>query len=89
MNFVCYVLGDGLQGVIFVRLQLSCQSPVEMPYYAAACALTREDICCYCASTEDIRRDEASLQTHRVVLPMCKTCTERGKAVIKRLPKKI
>lgn len=37
-NNICYsVLGDILQGKVFVRLQLSCQSPVEFAFYASRC----------------------------------------------------
>ena len=67
LNMLCYYIsGDHLQGVVFVRLQLSCNSPVEVAYYSAS-HITRQDICCYCAATEDAERDQESLKTHRVV----------------------
>ena len=88
LNMLCYYIsGDHLQGVVFVWLQLSCNSPVEVAYYSAS-HITRQDICCYCAATEDAERDQESLKTHRVVLPICKSCKHADKPVIKRLPRK-
>ncbi|XP_053376613.1 uncharacterized protein LOC123531671 [Mercenaria mercenaria] len=79
--------GDSLQGIVFVRLQLCCSSPVELPYYSAASQVVgRKDICCYC--TEDGVKDEESLKTYRVLLPLCESCKNLGKKIIKRLPKK-
>ena len=54
------ISGDSLQGVVFVRLQLCCTTPVEQAYYAAA-SITRKDICCYCAEPNSERDPEALL----------------------------
>ena len=84
--YLCCVLGDVLQGTVFVRIQLSCRSPVETPYYSSV-HVVHKDICCYCGDKGGIQ-DPASLMTHRVVLPMCATCSGAGRATIKRLPRK-
>ena len=76
-----------MQGVVFVRLQLCCQSPVEVPYYSSVHVAGLKDLCCYCGEP-GADRDVDALQTHRVVLPICKPCKDSGRPIIKRLPRK-
>ncbi|XP_071122564.1 uncharacterized protein [Mytilus edulis] len=75
--------GDALQGLVFVRLQLSCNSNIEFPYYAAN--NTRKDICCHCAA-EGVQKDQELMKTFRVVLPVCVQCHAAGKETPKRNP---
>ena len=81
-------VGDGLQGTVFVTLQMACATPIELSYYSTTNVISRKDICCHCASSDDVERDAAHLQKYRVVLPMCGACKQEGKQVIARLPKK-
>lgn len=46
--YILFHIGDALQGLVFVRLQLSCNSHIEFPYYSAN--NTRKDMCCHCAA---------------------------------------
>ena len=75
--------GDALQGRVFVRLQLSCQSPVEFPYYASG--VGRPNICAHCAS-EGAERDRETLKHYKIVLPVCQACIARHKDIPKRNP---
>ncbi|WAR28842.1 hypothetical protein MAR_014546 [Mya arenaria] len=46
-----------------------------------------KDLCCYCGEPGP-DRDVDALQTHRVVLPICKPCKDFGRPIINRLPRK-
>ncbi|XP_050406044.2 uncharacterized protein LOC126821627 [Patella vulgata] len=76
--------GHALQGVIFCRLQLSCISNIEFPYYSSG--IGRSDLCCHCAK-EGAERDKALCNSYKIVLPVCKECLESGKQTPKRQPK--
>lgn len=85
MSDLSLFIGDVLHGIVLVRLQLCCSSPVEWAYYAAT--NTRKDICCYCAE-ENTERDKELLKEYRVVLPICAQCRGSGQPTLKRLPLK-
>jgi len=78
-----FVSGDSLEGVVNVRLQMDCTTPIEFAYYASQ--LAQPDICTYCAEV-GAQRDSESLKTHRIVLPVCDECVRKGKTVPKRNP---
>ena len=56
---------------MFVRLQLSCQSPVEFPYYASG--IRQPDICAHRAAP-DYQQDKELLKRFRVILPVYNLC---------------
>lgn len=57
-----FVLGDILQGKVFVRLQMSCQSPIEFPYYSST--VGRVDVCAHCSrDVEEVQGGPSSLCT--------------------------
>ena len=60
--------GDALHGTVFIRLQLSCQSPVEFAYYASVQYSTRKDICCFCGQG-GAQKEEDLTTKFKVVLP--------------------
>jgi hypothetical protein len=68
-----------LQGVVFVRLQLSC-SKIEFPYYAAVS--TKKDVCCYCAE-DGVLPDPNLTRDFKV-----ESCLNEGTEIVKRNPKK-
>ncbi|XP_060605415.1 uncharacterized protein LOC132757930 [Ruditapes philippinarum] len=86
---------DQLQGVVFVCLQLCCNSPIELITILLFCYCRDQrlcwlchdaaQLCCYC--TEVGVRDGNSLKSFRVVLPLCDNCRNSGKKIIKRLQK--
>ena len=73
-----------MQGVVFVRLQLSC-SKIEFPYYAAVS--TKKDVCCYCAE-DGVLPDPNLTRDFKVVLPVWQRCLNEGKEIVERNPKK-
>ena len=75
--------GQPLFGEVFVRLQLSCQKPIEFAYYASA--IGRKGKCCYCGA-DGGEKEKDLLKKHKVVLPRCKECEEKRKPVLKRNP---
>ncbi|XP_033749002.1 uncharacterized protein LOC117333692 [Pecten maximus] len=76
--------GDALQGMVFVKLQLACNTHIEFAYYATGFA-TRKDVCCHCA-VDGVQRDANLLKQYRVVLPVCADCLLAGKDSVKRNP---
>ena len=78
--------GDHLQGTVFVRMQISCQSPIEWTYYSATGNIGRKDICAHCA-TLGAEKDRELLKQFKIVLPICETCKTNGKDILKRNPK--
>lgn len=65
-----FVLGDILQGKVFVRLQMSCQSPIEFPYYSST--VGRVDVCAHCTLPSE--KSQEMLKKYKVVLPVCAQC---------------
>ncbi|XP_065943283.1 uncharacterized protein [Magallana gigas] len=76
--------GDILQGKVFVRLQMSCQSPIEFPYYSST--VGRVDVCAHCTLPSE--KSQEMLKKYKVVLPVCAQCLISGKEIPKRNPVK-
>ncbi|WAR01912.1 hypothetical protein MAR_008470 [Mya arenaria] len=75
--------GDSLEGVVSVRLQMDCSTPIEFPYYAGNNPVAvRKDICCHCGEG-GTEIDAALLQKYKTVLPVCRACK-----LIKDIPKR-
>ena len=59
---------------MFVRLQLSCQYPIEYAYYAASDSVVgRKDLCAHCGR-ERGELDAEAVQRFRTVLSICDAC---------------
>ncbi|VDI59042.1 Hypothetical predicted protein, partial [Mytilus galloprovincialis] len=56
------VLGDALEGTVTVRLQITCETPVEYSFYAST--LGRQNICAHCGAS-GAQKDQ----------DLCKRCT--------------
>lgn len=78
-----FYTGHILQGKVFVKLQLNCQSPIEFGYYSSG--IGKADICCYCTA-QGIQQDKELKKQFRVVLPVCQACLDDNKPVLKRNP---
>jgi hypothetical protein len=48
------ISGHILQGKVFIKVQINCQSPIEWAYYASS--IGKPNVCCYCAA-EGIQQD--------------------------------
>jgi hypothetical protein len=78
-------LGDVLDGIVTVRLQLSCEMHVEFAYYASSHG--RNDICAHCAAVGAEKSKQLS-QQFRVVLPVCADSIRLKKEIPRRNPLK-
>lgn len=84
---ICFA-GHILEGVISIRLQMDCTTPIEFPFYADKNVVSvRKDTCCHCAEV-GAERDKELLKKYQVVLPVCQMCIRRGKQAPKRTPNK-
>ena len=59
---------------VFVRANLTCQNPVEVPYYSSDSFV---DVCVHCASSSDF-------VSNVDVYPTCKTCFETKAKIYRR-----
>lgn len=82
-NILFYFTGDHLQGSVFVRLQLACESPIQFSYYTSK--VGRTDVCCHCGGV-NAEQDKELLKQYRTVLPICKSRTCVAKGALKRCP---
>ena len=73
----------GLAGVVFVRLSLRCNDPVDLLYYSSKLKL--HGVCCYCASKE-ATKPQAYTGKFFTVLPIRSDCIV-VKPVITKIPK--
>lgn len=74
-----------MDGIVTVRLQMTCQTPVEFAYYASS--FGRHDVCSHCGESGAEKDQELSRQ-YRVVLPVCTECTRQNKEIPRRNPLK-
>jgi hypothetical protein len=63
-------------GKLFVRLGITCESLLELAYYASN--IGRTDLCCYCAN-ENAQIDLDLKKSFKTVLPLCEECKQEGK----------
>ena len=64
---------NGLVEKVYVRANLTCLSPIEIPYYSAK----YEDICHHCGNTEELVVSESTY-------PICSSCVLVNKARVSR-----
>ena len=58
----------GLHGKVYMRLNINCENPIEIPYFSTD--IGRHDLCCYCA-TDSISVDQELKKQFKTVLPVC------------------
>lgn len=65
---------DSLHGKVFTRLEMTCESYIELAYYGTSNAIGKKPgLCCYCA-VDDTPRDAILTAKYKTVLPVCDTC---------------
>jgi hypothetical protein len=75
-----------LQGkVIFIKVQINCQSLTNWVGLLYASGIGKSDLCCYCAA-EGIQQDNDLKRKYWVVLPLCQACLRDKKPILKRNP---
>lgn len=67
---------NSLAKCIQIRTEISCISPIEVPYYSSG--IGRGDLCAYCA-TEDSQCNMELKKKYKTVLPLCGRCKAVGK----------
>jgi len=80
-NFTCgmeeWMLSHELQGIIFCRQSLSCDSPIESGYYSSR--LKKTPICYYCGTSDAlIVASDELLNSYQTVYPLCSNCQLTG-----------
>ena len=66
--------GHALHGKLFVRLEMSCASYIELSYYSTPNAIgNKPGLCLFCA-TDNTPRDHNLTLKFKTVLPVCETC---------------
>ncbi|PKB93249.1 hypothetical protein RhiirA5_441876 [Rhizophagus irregularis] len=74
---------------VFVRVQISCDSPIELLYYTSKKA-GNIPICYWCGANNDFVTVPQNLQENfKLVYPLCSSCNENGKTFYKRLENKV
>ena len=74
---------------IFVRIRISCDSPIELLYYSSK-KVGNIPICYWCGTDRDFITVPQTLQEKfKLVYPLCSACNESGKPFYKWLEKKV
>jgi hypothetical protein len=84
-KYIFLLQGDALDGVVTVRLQMTCEMHIEFAFYASTHG--RQDMCAHCGSVGAVKDQELCRQ-YRVVLPVCRECLATNKVIPKRNPVK-
>jgi hypothetical protein len=70
--------GHVLHGKIYSRLEMTCESYIELSYYSSSNEIGKKPgLCCYCAA-DNTQRDSALLSQYKTVLPICDGCRIAG-----------
>ncbi|CAB4401187.1 unnamed protein product [Rhizophagus irregularis] len=74
---------------IFVRIQISCDSPIELLYYSSK-KIGNIQVCYWCGIDRDFITPPQSLQEmFKLVYPLCSACYESGKTFYKWLENRV
>ena len=74
---------------IFIRVQISCDSPIELLYYSLK-KVGNIPICYWCDINSDFEIVPQNLQEKfKLIYLLCNTCNENGKSFYKQLEKKV
>jgi hypothetical protein len=78
-----------LYNIVFVKVNLTCESQIEQLYYTSKVA--HKDICIFCGEDDLAEKPENLVQEWAFVYAMCKVCKANGRkweCKIKRQAKK-
>ena len=68
-----------MSNMLATRMNISCQSPIELLYYTAA--LGPVDVCAHCGRSGADPKPELK-KVYKTVLPLCEECENDGKKPI-------
>ena len=67
-----------LYNKVFVRMNLTCDLPIEQVYYS--CKVEHLQICYYCGKENNlVKPSHEILSRFQTVYPLCEVCQEKGK----------
>lgn len=72
-----------MNSFLTTRMNISCESPLELPYYSAA--LGPVDVCAYCGCSGADPKPELK-KKFKTVLPLCEGCGDDGKKPVVARP---
>ena len=70
---------------IFTRLQMDCQSPIEVAVYGSVHITVDKDICSHCGKPATV--DPETKKAFASIHPICDKCSTDGKTQYKRKPR--
>jgi hypothetical protein len=74
---------------LFVRVKISCDTPVEILYYSSR-KTGNFDICYYCGAESGFVNPSDILKTkYKIIYPLCQGCQDKGKEFGTRLEIKV
>lgn len=75
-----------LANTLYIRLNLTCNSPIEHNYYS--CRLKDVDLCFWCGSEDELLEIPSEMQENwKSIYPLCALCKIEGKNWEARSPK--
>ena len=77
---------SSLSGEVFMRLEITCNSPIKWAYYGATICTIRKGLCSYCGVKDGVI-SQGLKKCYKIVLPICEEC-KKFKEPIKRMPRK-
>lgn len=78
-----------LAEILFVRVKISCDTPVEILYYSSRKS-GNFDICYYCGTDSDFVDPPSILRTkYKIIYPLCQGCQDKGKEFSTRIEVKV
>lgn len=70
--------GHPLHGKVFTRIEMTCESYIELAFYSTSNNVGKKPgLCCYCAA-ENTPRDLDLISRYKTVLPICTQCKLTG-----------
>jgi hypothetical protein len=71
-----------LHGHVFTRLEMPCESYIELAFYSTTNDICKKPgLCCYCAA-ENTPRDQDLVSRFKTFLPLCTECKLAGHEVV-------
>ena len=70
--------GHPLHGKVFTRIEMTCESYIELAFYSTTNNIgNKPSLCCFCA-TDNTPRDPDLIRKYKTVLPICVQCKLDG-----------
>ncbi|PKC50842.1 hypothetical protein RhiirA1_485209 [Rhizophagus irregularis] len=85
----CVYSDKALTELLFVRVKISCDTPMEILYYSSRKS-GNSDICYHCDTDSDFVDPPDSIRTkYKIIYPLCQRCQDKGKEFNARMEVKV